>query len=323
VLLGSRFGQFTRYFVVDIDSNKDNEYFNVEAIDKILEITKPLGRPVLMRSSYSGGWHLRWYFSEPIRTFDLALYLRSLFLDNGFKLTPGKLEIYPNVKSRADTKYQAIRLPCQKGSALLSLEDARVIAKWDEDPELFLIYWAEEVASKLIESSKIASLITPTFRNPKTEKWFKEYQELKEKGLTGFSQTNYAIGRIAQGFVTFEGIINVEELIKSLCQWIDLKHNGYSEEYNEDPRIAYEHCRRWAITAISKRTPYKQLKIMKTKKINNTNKAKSTYYDFVINKYLREGKISLEMSQMEVSRITQIPRAVIQRKIKNLKAACP
>lgn len=315
--LSCRFGKYTRYFGIDIDNKPNNKYFCIETIEKILEITKHIGKPVFIQSSFSKGWHLRWYFDKPIKTWDLAVYFQNLFTENGFSISSGCFELFPNKKSEPHALYQGLRLPCQIGSALLSLDDGRVLASHTEDAELFLVYWAGEVSKNLINANTICNLINDTFKNPKAKAWYKEYSEMKEKGFTGKSQTNYLLRKIAKGLIVFESVTDVDVLTKQLCTWMDEKHNGFSEEYNKSPESAYDWCRRWAICALKKYKPLNRL--IKIKKTNNTNRSKSANYDYILSKYLSEGKISLSMSQMEISRITNIPRAVIQRKINTLK----
>lgn len=318
--LSVRFGKFTRYFALDIDSDK-NEYYNLYTISKILEITRHLGKPIFMTSSYTNGWHLRWYFTEEIKTYNLAVYLRDLFMKNGLTIQDGKLEIYPNVKSEPKTLYQGLRLPCQRGSTLLSLEDGRKIARWDEGIELYLIHWADEVNKNLIDSKAISSVLSNDFKNPTSINWKQEYLELKEKGLTSSSQTNYALGRIAQGYRVFEGISDVDELTKILCQWIDEKHNGLSEEYGKSPELAYGWCKRWAICAIKKRKPLNKL-VNKPLK-NNSKRALSAQYDHQLEKAFKDGFITKEMSSRKIEQITGISKSVVQRKLNTLQIQYP
>ena len=319
--LGCRFGKETQYFAIDIDNKpgKENHYYNIETIEKIIEVTKHIGKPVFMRSSYSEGWHLRWYFDKPVLTWNLACYLKDLFESNGFIIEDGKLEVFPNRKATRETNYNALRLPCQKGSALLTLDDARPIATWDEDPEIFLCHWASEVMKKIVDTKNITFISEKQFQNPKTKEWFDQYTELKDKGLTYPGQENTARGIMARSFIRFEGSTDVKELTQKLCDWIDKKHNGFSNDYNTDPRKSHYNCQRSAICTLKSGKYFSPNKTTNKKKINNSNRAKSATYDHILNKYLQEGKISLNMSQMEISRITEISRTVIQRKINTLK----
>ena len=311
--LASRFGKYTRYFVIDIDNKSNNDYFCIEAVHKILEITRNIGNPIFLRSSYSEGWHLRWYFSEPIQTFPLASYLKDLFENNGFVLKAGKLEIFPNRKANPETFYNAIRLPCQKGQALLSIEDAHVLAEWSEEPEMFLCHWANEVSKNLLDSNRISILLENPYKNSKSKKWLEDFLSLKDKGLTSKSQTNWALGQMAKGFIVHEGITDVREIIQKLCHWIENKHNGLSEEYNTASSIVFYHCERWAKCALKRYKPLNKL-INKPVK-NNTKRALSAQYEHRLEKAFKDGLINYEMSIRAIQNITGIPKSVVQRKL--------
>lgn len=310
--LGCRFGKYTDHFDLDIDNKcgATNEYYSIETVDKILDVTKHIGTPIFLQSSHSKGWHLRWYFDEQVLTWRLAVYLKELFTNNGFSIDPGKLEIFPNKKSSPDSLYKGLRLPCQKGSALLSLENARVLASWEEDPQLLVIYWAEEVTKNIIEAERINTLINACYSNGNLAKWHKEYITLKEMGLTGASQRNTVLGKIAKGLVVFEGITDVKRLTVELCNWISNKHNGFSKDYNENPQEVFAHCARWAIYRLKRNKP---LSTTNTKQ-NASNRAKSGQYDYQLNAYLEKGLLKPEMSIRQIAEITQIPKSSIERR---------
>ncbi|MBI3590795.1 MAG: hypothetical protein HY094_05385 [Candidatus Melainabacteria bacterium] len=310
-----RFGKYTRYFAIDIDNEPENKYYNIETIHKILEITKNIGAPLLMQSSYSKGWHLRWYFTESIKTWDVAIYIHNLFTENGFVISDGKFELYPNRKSEPHALYRGLRLPCQKGSALLSLEDGRVVASPDEDPEIFIIHWAEEVRKNLIDISSLEFLNEKKYSNPNTQGWYERCLKAKEVGFTGPSQTNKLLGAVADYYRVFNGISDVSELTKILCNWIDEKHNGFSDEYNHSPKSAYYWCKRWAICAIKNRKPLSGVVV--AKKENNHNKAKGGQYDHQLSKCIQDGVIKDGMSVRKIERLTGIPKSAIGRRLKS------
>lgn len=318
--LSCGFGQFTKYFAMDIDSG-NNEYHNLGTIHRILEVTKHIGKAVFMQSSYTRGWHLRWYFTEEIKTFNLAVYLKDLFTKSGFIIKDGKLEIFPNVKSNPKALYKGLRLPCQKGQALLRLEDGTVTAKSDEDSKLFLIHWADEVKKNLVNSEVIIPLIDTDFKNPKAKTWEEEYLAIKENGFTDHSQTNYMLGKIAKGLIVFESIADVNDLTKGLCEWLDEKNNGFSEEYKHSKESAYAWCKRWAVCALKR---YKPLNKLVKKKVNNNSKrALSAQYDYQLDKALEDGKINTKMSIREITQITGISKSVVQRKLNALQIQRP
>ena len=320
--LSCRFGKFTKYFAIDIDSG-NNEYYNLKTVHRIIEITKHLGKPVFMQSSFTRGWHLRWYLNEEIVTFNLAVYLRDLFTKSGFTISGGKFEIYPNVKSSRDALYQGLRLPCQRGQALLSLEDGRKVADWSQDgSEIFLCHWASEVAEKLIDVKFISPLLnTSDLNSPKAKLWKEEYLELKEKGFTANSQTNFILGKMAKGLIVFESITDVNDLTKGLCKWLDEKNNGLSNEYNTSKELAYGWCRRWAMCALKKYKPLN--KIVKKKVNNNSKRALSAQYDYQLERAFKDGLITKEMSSRKIEQITGISKSVVQRKLNTLQIQDP
>lgn len=315
--LGCGFGKDTRYCAIDIDnkaSKEKNPYYNIESIHKIQEITKHFGTSVFMQSSYSLGWYLRWYFSEALKTYDLACYLQDLFTKHGFTIRDGWLEIFPNKKSSPGVLYKGLRLPCQKGSALLSLEDGRPVASWNEDPEIFLIHWAEEVRKNLVDAKLITPLIQREFKSEKLKIWYEEFKKLEEEGFTASGQTNKNLKNMAKGYRLFYGISDVELFIEMLYKWLDEKHHGFSEEYNESPQKAYAHCRRLAIWAIKKLYPAKNFCQSNHKKQNNANKAKSAQYEHQLIQAFKNGDINSNMSIREMEKITGVSKSVIYRK---------
>ena len=141
-----------------------------------------------------------------------------------------------------------------------------------------------------------------------------KYIELKENGFTRTSQTNYILKNIAKGLIVFESITDVNDLTKALCEWLDKKNNGLSEEYNKSKKSAYAWCKRWAVCALKQ---YKPLNKMVKKKVNNNSKrALSAQYDHQLDKAFKDGLINSEMSIRRIEQITGISKSVIQRRLK-------
>ena len=314
--LACRYGKYTNHLALDIDNKlgANNEYYNTDTVDKILDVTKHIGKPVFLQSSHSKGWHLIWYFGEQVLTWRLAVYFKELFSNNGFSIEDGKLEIFPNKKSSPDALYKGLRLPCQRGSALLSLEDARILASWEDDPQLLAIYWAEEVSNNIIKAENINALINDCLSSGNLAKWHKEYITLKETGLISASQRNWALGKIAKGLVVFESITDVKRLTIELCRWISNKHNGFSKDYNDNPQEVYDHCRRWAISALKRYKPLNKSMHTTSTKQNYSNRAKCGQYDYQLKTHLEKGLIDSRMSIREIAQITGITKSSIERR---------
>lgn len=127
-LYGVRFGTETSYFMLDID--KGSIYHPLRdrfAIPNICEALEVAGFTdyVAVTSSYSGGLHLYFPFTIPMLTWQVALVVSHL-LKKRFAISPGVLEIFPNVRISSDEEderlalYNGHRLPLQQGSYLLS-----------------------------------------------------------------------------------------------------------------------------------------------------------------------------------------------------------
>ncbi len=308
-LIGAGFSTFTRFFAIDIDYG--SKYHNIETVNKLLSVTQDIGKPIFFMSSSNGGWHLRWYFDSPVRTWNLACLIYELFTSNGFKVEDGQLEIFPN-KKHWNSRYKPLRVPCQKGSALLSLEDGRELETWESGQEVYMTNWADEVRKNLIPTSKVNFLLSPVVKNFKVKNWYEKFNSLKENGFTGSNQTNRNLGIMAFGGVVYLAMTDVGELTRFLCEWLDKKHNGFSEEYNKSPESAYKWCERWAKCAIKHLRPLSHF--FKTEKSNAPKKACGATYDHVITKAIKQGVILPTMSIRKIAVTLGIPKTCIGRR---------
>ena len=116
--IGCRAGKASRFAVLDIDAG--SRYHNPGSLSKILDVLSRagLGRSSLYRSSYSGGWHLYIYFSEPINSADLRQQLVKLLTLNDFQVGKGQLEVFPH-PGQGGSQGLGLRLPLQQGFAWL------------------------------------------------------------------------------------------------------------------------------------------------------------------------------------------------------------
>lgn len=122
--LGCRAGKTSRFAVLDIDAG--SKFHSQKQLQRILSLLAKAGltKASLYRSSYSGGWHLYIFFSEPINATDLRRQLLALFSLNGIEIGKGTLEIFPH---RGDASQgQGLRLPLQPGWAWLNKETLEV-----------------------------------------------------------------------------------------------------------------------------------------------------------------------------------------------------
>ena len=118
-IIGKRFGQLTRYLMIDIDIHSafhpDNGGFH-----PILAVMERLGlcRYLIVRSSTSGGIHLYFPLLEPVNAWQLAATAHNALTASGITIAGGQCELFPNKKS-FNAEFNGHRLPLQTGSFLL------------------------------------------------------------------------------------------------------------------------------------------------------------------------------------------------------------
>ncbi len=118
-IIGKRFGQLTRYLMIDIDIHSafhpDHGGFQL-----ILAVMERLGlcRYLIVRSSTSGGIHLYFPLPKPVNAWQLAATAHSALTASGIRIAGGQCELFPNKKS-FNAEFNGHRLPLQDGSFLL------------------------------------------------------------------------------------------------------------------------------------------------------------------------------------------------------------
>jgi hypothetical protein len=119
-LIGKRFGQFTNYFMLDIDAGSEYHPLN-GSLEDILWALEEIGlcRPLMIRSSTSNGLHIYYPFENSVRSFDLAVAVRNVLTANGITIAGGTCELFPNTKAY-QSDYNGHRLPLQAGSFILN-----------------------------------------------------------------------------------------------------------------------------------------------------------------------------------------------------------
>jgi hypothetical protein len=142
IIIGVRFGNQTTYGLLDIDAG--SPYQTPEAIAQIRAALETIGitRTLLLRSSHSNGLHLYLPLPAPVATFGLAVCLQQCLQAHHFPLAPGRLEIFPNVKTYGVERfiqYNGHRLPLQPRTGSCLLDDA--LLPVGNHLEQFLRYW--------------------------------------------------------------------------------------------------------------------------------------------------------------------------------------
>ena len=200
VILGVRFGEYTKYALIDIDINSAvHPYQSLEKLRKLIHALYNLGLndQITLRSSSTKGIHCYFFFDEPVRSFNLACSLRRVIEEAGLEVKPGQIEIFPNTKQYANagegySLYNGHRLPLQHGSYILDDEDFEPISDSLDD-----------FIARASESAKANDTTIINQRADSDYRWFKD----KYRG--GFARKQYndwiknLLRRIAEGWTDY------------------------------------------------------------------------------------------------------------------------
>jgi hypothetical protein len=228
LLLGLRFGSFTKYFVLDLDRKGCyHPLNNKEKFEGILQaLREKLGVSsfVIVQSSDSGGIHIYGFLPEAVHSYTLAVAIKAALNAKGFRLFPGRLEIFPNDKAWKPGKpsnYHAHRLPLQAGSFLLG-QDLRPVPQASNNIEEFLeqasLSARSQDTAKLREALEGARGQKQYYRGRSSnaaEEFRLDLQSRISQGWTGYSQTNYLL----RDFAVY-GIVFLALSGESLVQYI-------------------------------------------------------------------------------------------------------
>ena len=171
--LAIRPNKTTNWLVLDIDQHRSPHHPDrgERALEPLLERCRLMGlnRPLQIRSSFSGGIHLWFPLSQPVKTFDAALTMKRALLTPGIEsgldaesyafqesellqLSGGVLEVFPNDKAR-DSDYKAIRMPCTGQGNGLFVEGFGIV----DEPMAFRSHWEEAAQYNLLVESRFIS----------------------------------------------------------------------------------------------------------------------------------------------------------------------
>ncbi len=237
LLLGLRFGSFTRYFVSDIDRkgcyHPLNNKEKFKEILGVLEEKLGVGSSVIVQSSESGGIHIYSFLPEAVHSYTLAVAVRTALNSKGLRLVPGRLEIFPNPKPWKPGKpsnYNAHRLPLQAGSFLVD-EDLKPISK---DIKVFLEQASLSAESqdrgklrKALEEAKQHKDYYRGRSSNKAEEFRLDLQSRISQGWTGYSQTNDLLRDFAVYGIVFLGLSG-ESLVQYTKEMAE-KSPGYTQ----------------------------------------------------------------------------------------------
>ena len=227
-LIGVRPGHDTVYALIDVDiSSPYHPNQDASAIARMQAGMETIGitRTILIRSSWSGGIHLYIPLAQAVKTFALAVSLQNCLEAQGFKLKPGDLEIFPNVKAYGTTQkieYRAHRLPLQPGSGSCLLDGE--FNPGSSQISDFLAQWDIATAGQDIATLQSALPIAQQNRHKKVRKrlnkaesWKTDLETVLAEGWTGAGQTNQLLKEFGCYGVVFLGLSG-EDLINYIHQ---------------------------------------------------------------------------------------------------------
>jgi hypothetical protein len=227
-IYGVRFGRCTSYAMLDIDAHSPyHPNQDPLAIGRILAALEPTGliAHIICTSSYSGGLHLYFPWSGPLRSWTVANAIDASLRSAGFTLSGGILETFPNRKSSAETSYTAHRLPMGQGSYLMNKSLEHIVG----DREEFARLWDFAAGQNSVEEAELEHIIKclsrATYKLSRTAlKFLGDLDAEIEPGWSGHGQTNRILGRIAMRGYCFGHIVEGEEpleghkLARYICQ---------------------------------------------------------------------------------------------------------
>ena len=215
-LYGVRFGAQTQYCLLDIDA-KSLYHPNRDpfAIGRMTAALEALGlvESIICTSSYSGGLHLYFPFSQAQSSWQLAIAVSTLLENSGFKLAPGQVEVFPNPKpyiaDGTPSLFNAHRLPLQTGSYLLNDEFQPI---WSTQ-QTFVDRWQFAQSRNDLDAKLLKQILKQAKRqlyrvSGKAEKFINDLNAEIELGWTGPGQTNRLLGRITMRSYIFHHVIS-------------------------------------------------------------------------------------------------------------------
>jgi hypothetical protein len=288
-LIGLRFGEYTRYGMVDIDRGSPyHPENNEDEFRKLIQALETIGLNgyLLVRSSESGGIHIYFFLPREVKSFDLACGMKYALEDSGITLQGGKVEIFPNPKEydkKKVTNYNAHRLPLQSGSYLLDPKEFYPISA---DLDRFLVGAEEDAKNQdmeLLEEAiatsrkrfyqakfgKGSACPSEQDLSSKAQVWLDDLKIILSEGWTGPGQTNDLLREIGKRVVVFDELSpeaqqaaangNKEPLIREIAQRIvEIAVNlpGYHQYCNHQFEIETR-AKQWAKSLYGYYLPYR------------------------------------------------------------------
>lgn len=224
MLYGVSFGQTTRYAMLDID--RDSAYHPKRdplALNRLLTALEPLGivQHLKVQSSYSGGLHIYLPLNQALKCSPLALAIQALVERDGFTVSPGHLELFPDPKpyipNGAPRNFAAHRLPLQQGSYLVDADGEPLTVCQDS----FAMQWEACAAKNVIDEKTVQQIFKAYCRRQyavsgKAMKFLNDLNAEIEQGWSSHGQTNQLLGRIAMRAYIFGHVMDQPAPLKGL-----------------------------------------------------------------------------------------------------------
>ena len=233
--LGVRPANKTSWVIIDIDEGSRyhplSETGEGDIVIKNVLSTIGLHESIDFQSSTSSGIHLLYPLSEVKSTWEVANSLEQCLRAAGLEISPGILELRPNVKDW-NSKYLAIRAPLTgEGNSFwapefsdFGLHDDLLVFK-----QLFSMVQQSNEFRPFKEDLKAAPRYSPNRRGPVSSKGsLKAGRERLAEGFTGPRQTNELTFLAQQQARLVEGIDTVQGL-RLRCSELVQRAEGFSE----------------------------------------------------------------------------------------------
>ena len=262
-LLGVRFGQYTKYGMVDLDTSSLLHFKNnTQAFQDLGAAFESIGlcRFVILLSSWSEGVHIYFPLPNEVNTFDLACALRMAVEGAGFKVKGGQLELFPNTKPYKKNKngsdfshFNGHRLPLQPNTGSRLLDDD--LSPYSEGLGDFIgqMNWAAQgqdierlrdvlaIARDWYYQRKYRFIRTSS--KSKVKEWQEDTEFLINEGFTDHGQTNELIreiGKYGRVFKALKGIELEQYMVETITNL-----PGY-QQYCRHQHEIVQKCHHWA-----------------------------------------------------------------------------
>ena len=229
IILGVRFGEYTKYALIDIDINSAvHPYQSFEKLRKLIDALYKLGLKdqITLRSSPTKGIHCYFFFDEPVQSYPLACSMRRVIEEAGLEVKPGQIEIFPNTKQYANagegySLYNGHRLPLQQGSYILDHENYQPISDSLDDFIALASSSAKANDTTIIKqrAAEDYQWFKDKYRGGMKRKqhndWIKNIRRRIAEGWTDFGQTNDLLLTIAN-----YGVLKLKLKYQELVQYL-------------------------------------------------------------------------------------------------------